>query len=606
MKKMAWIVALVLALAATGLGQVEPQGIIIEPPTPEGLTVRIWVDKPAYAIGEYVQVNFEVNRAAYIYIWDILPDGRVQQIFPNQYDQQNYFPAGRHTLPRPGTFRWRVDPPTGTEWLQIMAVTQPIPGIFGGFSVEIPFPILSPDPLQFQVQIQGLVPEPAERAFDFTSFEIVSGAAPGYGTLVVNTTPSLARLYVDGVFRGWTPRTLNLTAGFHDVLIRKSGYQDYSTRVFIIAGRTRTLDVALTPLAVNQPPVAQFTYSPTAPRPGDWVQFNGAGSYDPDGTITSYQWDFQNDGVFDATGQVVYYQFLAPGTYTVRLVVTDNQGATGQITQPLAVTALNQPPVAQFTYTPPTPLPGTSVTFNGTGSYDPDGSIIAYQWDLNGDGVVDRTGAIVTWTYTLPGTYNVTLYVMDNMGATGQTTRPVTVGWTGIPGMPPMFGIPGIYVWGTDTWRITVNGASTWTTPHAYRIELRTDGQFVGVSTEAGPSPLGLIPEPTTEGWRLVFEGSVVSNRVTYAFQVTGATSIYLDLRLDMDGDGNLDRSSGFVRLRQLMVSPPTNPLVVGVPEGYTGALVPSLNFRIGMPISYTDVVRIVWWQTTIGALEGI
>ncbi|MCR4391909.1 MAG: DUF4384 domain-containing protein [Candidatus Acetothermia bacterium] len=515
MKKMAWIVALVLALAATGLGQVEPKGIIIEPPTPEGLTVRIWVDKPAYAIGEYVQVNFEVNKAAYIYIWDILPDGRVQQIFPNQYDQQNYFPAGRHTLPRPGTFRWRVDPPTGTEWLQIMAVTQPIPGIFGGFSVEIPFPILSPDPLQFQVQIQGLVPEPAERAFDFTSFEIVSGVAPGYGTLVVNTTPSLARLYVDGVFRGWTPRTLNLTAGFHDVLIRKSGYQDHSVRVFIIAGRTRTLDVALTPFAVNQPPVAQFTY------------------------------------------------------------------------------------------TPPTPLPGTSVTFNGTGSYDPDGSIIAYQWDLNGDGVVDRTGAVVTWTYTLPGTYNVTLYVMDNMGATGQTTRPVTVVWTGIPGMPPMFGIPGIYVWGTDTWRITVNGASTWTTPHAYRIELRTDGQFVGVSTEAGPSPLGLIPEPTTEGWRLVFEGSVVSNRVTYAFQVTGATSIYMDLRLDMDGDGNLDRSSGFVRLREFMVSPPTNPLVVGVPEGYTGALVPSLNFRIGMPISYTDVVRIVWWQTTIGALEG-
>jgi hypothetical protein len=73
-----------------------------------------------------------------------------------------------------------------------------------------------------------------------------------------------------------------------------------------------------------------------------------------------------------------------------------------------------------------------------------------------------------------------------------------------------------------------------------------------------------------------------------------------------MDGDGTLDRSQGFVRLRQLMVSPPTNPLVVGSPEGYTGALVPSLNFRIGSALSYTQHVRIVFWQTTIGALEGM
>lgn len=695
--KNVWILALVLALGLAAAGQVEPLGIIIEPPAGD-LVVTISTDKPAYALGETVRITFTLNRPAYVYIWDIPPDGKVTQIFPNLYETENFFPAGTHTIPSPGKgYQFRVAPPVGTEWLQIMASTQPVRG-FAGYSPGTPFPLLGTDPQGWQVQVLGLVPEPTQRAFDFTSFEIVSGPAPGYGTLVVRTSPATAKLYVDGVFRGYTPRTLNLVPGFHDVLIRKTGYRDYTARVYLVAGGTRTLDVALAPTApaneppvaqfaftpanptpgapvsfnaaasydpdgtivnyqwdfnndgvfdrtgvtttwtfpasgtynvrlvvtdglgatghtirpvtvaaLNQPPVAQFAYTPPAPRPGDWLRFDASGSSDPDGTIATYQWDFQNDGVFDATGQVVFHRYDAPGTYTVRLVVTDNQGATAHTTRTIAVTPLvvNRPPVAQFTYTPPAPIAGTTVTFNGTASYDPDGTIVSYAWDLNGDGVVDRTGPVVPWTYPVAGAYNATLYVTDNQGATAQTTQPVLVSVAGPAGMPPMT-VPGIYVWGTDTWRITVNGAATWTAPRGYRIELRTDGQFVNVSTDAGPVPLGLVPEPVSEGWRIVFEGAVTVGRITHSFEVRNASSIYMDLQLDINGDGRVDRSPGFVRLRQLMVSPPMNPLVVGSPEGYTGALVPSLNFRIGYALSYTEYVRIVFWQTTIGALEGM
>lgn len=695
--KSAWILVLVLALGASTLGQVEPLGIVVEPPAGD-LTVTITTDKPAYAVGETVRITFTLNRPAYVYIWDIPPDGNVTQIFPNYYDSQNYFPAGTHTVPTPGkTYVLRVQPPLGTEWLQIMATTEPVPA-FSGYSPGSPFPLLGADPESWGVQVLGLVPEPTQRAFDFTSFEIVASPPPGFGTLIVRSSPTGAKLYINGVFRGYTPRTVNLLPGFHDVLVRKTGYQDYTARVFLVAGGTRTLEPTLLPtapanqppvaafsfsptnpapgavvsfnagasydpdgtivsyswdfngdgvfdrtgvtttwtfpapgtytvrlvvtdnrgatgqttrsvtvLALNQPPVAQFTYTPSAPRPGDWIRFDASGSSDPDGTITSYQWDFQNDGVFDASGQVVFYQYLAPGTYTVRLLVTDNLGATGQTTRTVVVTPIvaNQPPVAQFTYTPASPTVGATVTFNGTASYDPDGSIVSYAWDFNGDGVVDRTGPVVTWTYATAGAYTVTLFVTDNQGATGQASQLVVVAVAGPPGMPSM-PVPGIYVWGTDTWRLTVNGAATWMTPRSYRLELRTDGQFINVSTDAGPVPLGLVPEPVSEGWRIVFEGSVTTGRVTHSFQVRNATSIYMDLRLDMDGDGVLDRSPGFVRLRALGVNPPVNPLVVGSPEGYTGALVPSINFRIGTALSYTEFVRIVFWQTTIGALEGI
>lgn len=692
-----WILALVLALGVAAVGQVEPLGIVVEPPVGD-LTVSISTDKPAYAVGEAVRITFTINRAAYIYIWDIMPDGNVQQIFPNQYDPQNYFQAGTHSIPTPGkSYRLTVAPPLGTEWLQIMASAQPV-AAFGGFSAGDPFPLLGSDPAGWQVQVLGLIPEPTQRAFDFTSFDIVATPPSGFGSLVVRTSPDAAKLYVDGVFRGYTPRTLNLLPGFHDVLVRKTGYQDYTARVFLVAGGTRTLEVVLAPtspanqppvaqftfspanpapgavvsfnasssydpdgaivsyqwdfnnngvfertgvattwtfpaagtysvrlvvtdglgatgqtirqvtvVSVNQPPVAQFTYTPSAPRPGDWVRLDAGSSYDPDGSIASYQWDFQNDGVFDATGQVVFHQYAAAGTYTVRLLVTDNRGATGQTTQAVVVTpvVVNQPPVAQFTFAPSAPTPGTTVTFNGTASYDLDGSIVSYAWDLNGDGIVDRSGPVVTWVFPAAGAYNATLYVTDNQGATGQTTLPIVVAVAGPPGMPSM-AVPGIYVWGTDTWRITVNGASTWTMPRGYRLELRTDGQFINVSTDAGPMPLGLVPEPVSEGWRVFFEGSVTSGRITHSFQVRNATSIYMDLRLDMDGDGTLDRSQGFVRLRQFGVNPPVNPLVVGSPEGHTGALVPSVNFRIGSALSYTEFVRIVFWQTTIGSLEGI
>ncbi|MGB9757008.1 MAG: PKD domain-containing protein [Candidatus Bipolaricaulaceae bacterium] len=605
------LMALVLGLLALGQEEAVPLGIVVEPPAGE-LTVRIWVDKPVYSLGETVRINFELSRPAYVYIWDITPDGKVTQIFPNQFEPQNYFPAGVHSIPGPGkAYQFRVTPPTGTEWLQIMATTVPIP-YFQGYSPQQPFPLLGPDPQSWQEQLKaqvlGLVPEPTQRAFDFTSFQIVSGAAPGYGTLQVTTNPPQAKLYVDGVFRGYTPRTLLLTVGSHTVLLRKAGYQDYTTTIYLFPGGTRTLNITLIPMVVNQPPVAQFTFAPTAPRAGDWIQFDASPSSDPDGTITNYQWDFQNDGTFDAIGKIAFFRYPLPGTYTVRLVVTDDKGASGSAIQTVVVSPLvvNQPPVAQFTYSPTAPFVGQNVIFNGTGSYDPDGAIVSYQWDLNGDGVPEQSGPVATWTYTSAGVYTVTLTVMDNQGATNSATKTLTVLPLGIPGMPPTYGIPGIYVWGTDRWYITVNGSPTWTWPHAFRVEIRTDGEILGLTEAPEAAPLGLVPEPISAGWQVVREGTVSTASITYAFEVRGATTIYFDLRLDMDGDGTLEILPSLVRLRQRMVSPPTNPFVVGTPEGYSGPFVPSLDFRIGRALVYTQNVRIIFWQTSISALEGI
>jgi PKD repeat protein len=86
----------------------------------------------------------------------------------------------------------------------------------------------------------------------------------------------------------------------------------------------------------------------------------------------------------------------------------------------------NQPPTASFTW-------GTTAlaaSFDGSGSSDPDGSVTGYSWNF-GDGATG-TGVAPSHTYAAAGTYTVQLTVTDNQGATGTTTRQVTVAAAGV------------------------------------------------------------------------------------------------------------------------------------------------------------------------------
>ena len=87
----------------------------------------------------------------------------------------------------------------------------------------------------------------------------------------------------------------------------------------------------------------------------------------------------------------------------------------------------NQPPVAAFTSS----SAGLTASFDGSGSSDPDGAVTGYSWSF-GDGTTG-TGVTPSHPYGAAGTYSVQLTVTDNQGATGTTTRTVTVS-TPVPG----------------------------------------------------------------------------------------------------------------------------------------------------------------------------
>jgi len=182
--------------------------------------------------------------------------------------------------------------------------------------------------------------------------------------------------------------------------------------------------------AVNQPPVAD----PNGPYTGTVsvaVTFDGTASNDPDGTISSYSWDFGDGNT--ATGATPVHTYIASGNYTVTLVVTDDAGDSDSATTSATIGTGNQPPIADANE-PYSGTVGVAVVFDGSASNDPDGTITAYSWDF-GDGTTGA-GTNSTHTYTAAGTYNVTLIVTDDTGATDSigTTATITIASGGSSG----------------------------------------------------------------------------------------------------------------------------------------------------------------------------
>ncbi|MEY2404608.1 MAG: hypothetical protein QOD38_2159 [Acidimicrobiaceae bacterium] len=179
----------------------------------------------------------------------------------------------------------------------------------------------------------------------------------------------------------------------------------------------------------NQWPVANATATPAAgdvPLP---VTFSSAGSTDLDGTVVSSAWDFGDGTTSTATNPS--HTFTQPGTYVVRLTVTDNAGATTAQTALVVATKPNVKPVAAASAIPSSGAPPLDVVFYADGSYDPDGFIGNVHWTF-GDGW-DYWGSPAYHTFTEVGVYTVTVEVFDSRGASSTGTVTVNVGAGGAP-----------------------------------------------------------------------------------------------------------------------------------------------------------------------------
>jgi PKD repeat protein len=218
-------------------------------------------------------------------------------------------------------------------------------------------------------------------------------------------------------------------------------------------------------------------YSGTVGAP---VSFDGSGSTDPDGTIVAYNWEFGDGST--GTGVSPTHTYGAAGTFTVTLTVTDNAGATDTASTTATIADVpNAPPVADPNG-PYTGTVGVAVTFDGTGSSDPDGTIVAWDWDF-GDG---NTGTDVspTHTYATAGTFTVTLTVTDDEGATDSASTTATV--SEVPNLPPVADPNGPYT-GTVGVAVTFDGTGS----------SDPDGTIVDYEWDLGDGAVATGPTPT-------------------------------------------------------------------------------------------------------------
>jgi hypothetical protein len=188
-----------------------------------------------------------------------------------------------------------------------------------------------------------------------------------------------------------------------------------------VAGNRRTDTMKVTVNDITEP-IADAGPSLIVDE-GTLVRFNGNRSSDNVG-IVKYIWTFLDVTTVILSGVQPLYEFDNPGIFFVMLNVTDAAGnwdsdvinvTVNDITDPIA-NAGNDQIVNE----------GTSVSFDGIGSYDNAG-VVNYTWDFIDGAPIVLYGARLTYKFDNPGVFLVTLNVTDAAGNRNTDTMSVTV-----------------------------------------------------------------------------------------------------------------------------------------------------------------------------------
>jgi len=196
-------------------------------------------------------------------------------------------------------------------------------------------------------------------------------------------------------------------------------------------GLTATAQRHVSVAAPNKAPMAQLAASPIQGQAPLTVTLNGNASYDPDGAIAYYSWWASDGQTFvSETSSQATMTFSTPGIYTINMGVGDNEGvaSTNTALQTVTVTEAPKPPVAIFTASSNEGAAPLTVTLDASGSHDPDGSIVTYEWRINDAlfSLVDNSDPL-SFTFEHEGEYNVVLIVTDNQGLTATTQQNISV-----------------------------------------------------------------------------------------------------------------------------------------------------------------------------------
>ena len=240
---------------------------------------------------------------------------------------------------------------------------------------------------------------------------------PDQVSLILPDEMRFATIFDDGKYQIILPISEQLTGTFYiwyqinwydgDTITITDNSDYYENNLYITIGSN---DNETEPIADAGGPYFQDI--------GDTIYFDGSASYDPNGIITIFEWDF-GDGT-TGSGVTPTHIYSLVGNYTIILTVTDNENNTDiDITYAIIEGESIEPSNLQPVSDAGGPYYGDideTIYFDGSNSYDPDGVIVEYEWDF-GDGTTEY-GVISTHTYSSVGNYTVTFTITDDEGKT--------------------------------------------------------------------------------------------------------------------------------------------------------------------------------------------
>ncbi len=323
---------------------------------------------------------------------------------------------------------------------------------------------------------------------------------------------------------------------------------------------------------MNQPPVARFQLAPTQPFVGDTIAFDARASYDPDGEIVLYEWDFDGDDRTDALGAQVAYRFEREGQYSVKLTVTDDQQESHSIVTVVQIAAL-LPPVARFTFSPVVPNVNEVVHFDASNSISPQSWITRFEWDLDGDGTIDNEGPRISHRFTSSGRHKVTLIVTDQRGQQGQLSQVLQVNQPPIARLIASASAPRLnevvtldasgsydpdgriikYAWDLDgdgnPELITVEAQliHSFGTPGHHQVTV------TAIDDQAGTGIAQLTLEVGQPGWGLFFSGGIGAVDSIYLYKAALGVPVNSSITVELgygQGDGQLQKGDYFVNVK--------------------------------------------------------
>lgn len=180
------------------------------------------------------------------------------------------------------------------------------------------------------------------------------------------------------------------------------------------------------------PPLAKAQANATQVAVGWPVRFTGEGSSDPQALPLTFQWDFGDGSA--GQGLEAIHVYATPGEYAARLTLTNDGGAADQAIVPVRVLARDLAPLPTLRVMDAggvdaaTGEVGKPLTFDATGSKDPEGAPLSYRWDF-GDGATSLEPR-AAHAFATPGAHVVMLTLQDAPGQTASVTRAICIAGT--------------------------------------------------------------------------------------------------------------------------------------------------------------------------------